>query len=130
MKNHLYRQLCRALFARLHVRDRLAAPKALALIGKLQARGKTSQGGFAAARLAHQPDHFALRDAQIDLVHGMNHFFANIYAEKISQFFGGIQVFDETARNAVKLQQGGYGHGVAAVGVSVAASIIVVSSQG
>ncbi len=70
----------------------------------MQAHDQPAQRGFAAARLAHQPDHLAGGNIEIDMVDGMHHLFPQARAEPVGDARREVQPFDEALGHAPQRQ--------------------------
>ena len=67
-----------------------AAPQALTFCRGMQADRQPPEGGFAAAGFAHQPDHLAFGDGQVDAVDRVHHFLAHVGAEQVAELGSGV----------------------------------------
>lgn len=77
----------------------------LALARLVQPAAEPAQRALAAARLADESDHFALRDREAHAVDRVHRVFRDVRAERARELFDRVEPLDEALRHAAEFEQ-------------------------
>jgi hypothetical protein len=91
-----------------------ADPLLAAVAKRASARGQdagdhAAKRGLAAARFAHQADHFAFVHAERDVVHRVHHFVGDVRAQSARDLSRHIERLHEALGDVLQLEQGLHG---------------------
>src|SRR5690606_3057975 len=121
LEDHLHGELVVAALFLGHGRKCLAAEADLALTRIHDAGDDASERRLAAAAFAHQANHLAFGNAEIDMVHGMHRAFPDARAEQVGQSRREIETPDEALGTLSQFDHR-RSHAALSVGVSGLAS--------
>ncbi len=105
LEDHLHLELLLARRLALEMRQRQAAPVALARGERQQSDGETAERRLAAAGLADEADHLARQDREIDVVDRAHDLLRHPRPQQVADPRGRVERSHESLRHAAELDQ-------------------------